>query len=104
MLPPTPISNEDKEAITFRLRQSVSELTAALLAKHPSLATLLKEIHLTIRKYPEQVTILTEEELNGIFHSYEEMSKITLANSVTAKKSSEKNLKTKIKELGTGAF
>ena len=49
-----------------QLSEKVSALSEAILSRHPTMPTLLREIHTTLRSYPEQVTLLSESEIQVI--------------------------------------
>lgn len=52
--------------ITQQLQERTESLKQALLANHPTMPGLLREIHQTLKQYPEQVTLLPEEEIQII--------------------------------------
>jgi hypothetical protein len=89
----------------FELQNKVAELANAILARHPTMPTLLREIHTTLRKYPENVTLLTDEEIATIVRGLENQTNTYLASTVTgAKKSTVKSLTAKLNALGDDAF
>jgi hypothetical protein len=90
--------------VTFELRQKVGELSKAMLDRHPSMPSLLRDIHRTLRQYPEQVTILEPEELNKIVEGLVVQTGISFATSASSKTAANKSLTNKIKTMGTGAF
>ncbi len=95
---PTP-----QDPIFFELSSKVQQLTDLLLSKHPMMPTLLREIHTTLRTYPEQVTLLSEEQISQIVQGLKVQTGVEFAASVKAP-SATKNLKNKIATLGADAF
>lgn len=85
----------------FEIKMKVAELEQAILARHPSMPTLLQTIWKTLKEYPENVTLLEEEEIHKIVEGLKIQTGVQFA--VEAVKSS-KGLKAKIDKLGAGAF
>lgn len=48
------------------VQMKIAELQSAILASHPSMPTLLREIHATLKADPETVTLLSETEIGTI--------------------------------------
>lgn len=86
-----------------QLKQKVAELSQMILEKHPRMPTLLREIHTTVRQYPEQVTLLDESEIGVIVAGLQVQTNTSLAASVS-KPAAAKSLTAKIKTLGADAF
>jgi hypothetical protein len=74
------------EAIGFQLHEKVQALQDALLHKHPTMPVLLREIHTALKKQPENVTLLSEEEIKVIVNGLEKQTNIALIESVTKAK------------------
>lgn len=87
----------------FELREKVGQLASAILEKNPKMPTLLREIHTTIRQYPEQVTLLSEEDISIIVSGLSVQTNVAFAQSAT-KPAAAKSLTAKIKQLGADAF
>ena len=87
----------------YQLSEKVASLSEAILAKHPTMPTLLREIHTTLSKYPEQVTLLTESEISIIVSGLSVQTNVAFAASAT-KPTAVKSLTAKIKQLGADAF
>ena len=87
----------------YQLSEKVASLSTAILEKHPTMPTLLREIHTTLSKYPEQVTLLTEEEISVIVSELSVQTNVAFAQSAT-KPAAAKSLTAKIKQLGADAF
>lgn len=78
----------------FALKESVESLKGMILGKHPSMPTLLREIHTALSKQPEQALLLSEEEIHVIVSGLEVQTNTYLAASITPK---NKSLAGKIK-------
>lgn len=78
------------------LKAKVSELGDMLLSKHPRMPTLLREIHQTVSKYPEQVTLLSEEEICKIVSGLK-VQTMTEFTSTVSKPAAAKSLASKLK-------
>jgi hypothetical protein len=87
----------------FELKEKVAELSTLLLSKHPKMPGLLREIHTTLRAQPENVTLLSEEEIAVIVNGLKVQTGVEFAASVT-KGSGQKSAVAKIKSLGADAF
>lgn len=86
-----------------QLQEKVASLKTALLDKHPQMPILLREIHSTLKKYPEQVTVLSEEEVAVIVSGLMKQTGTEFA--VAAQKGpGNKSAVSKIKALGSEAF
>lgn len=83
----------------YQLKEKVASLAEAILAKHPTMPTLLREIHTTISKYPEQVSLIDESEIQIIVSGLSVQTNIAFATAVT-KPAAAKSLTSKLKALG----
>ena len=88
----------------FELQEKVASLSQALLSKHPQMPILLREIYQNLRTQPENVTILTEQEISVIVSGLSEQTKTEFASAVVKAPSAAKTLKSKIQSLGADAF
>lgn len=86
-----------------QLSEKVSALSEAILSRHPTMPTLLREIHTTLRSYPEQVTLLSESEIQVIVSGLSAQTNVAFAASAS-KPAAAKSLTAKIKALGADAF
>jgi hypothetical protein len=86
-----------------QLSEKVSALSEAILGRHPTMPTLLREIHTTLRSYPEQVTLLSESEIQVIVSGLSVQTNVAFAASAS-KPAAAKSLTAKIKALGADAF
>ena len=93
----------DPTGLGYQLREKVAALSEAILSKHPLMPTLLREIHTTLSKYPEQVSLLEEPEIQIIVSGLSVQTNVTFAAAAT-KAPAVKSLVAKIKTLGADAF
>ena len=99
------MSSINTSAPGFDLQMKVSELSESILSKNPRMPTLLHEIWKTLKQYPENVTLLSEEDIAIIVRGLENQTNTFLAQSVVSKsKGSSKSLVGKIASLGDDAF
>jgi len=75
-----------------QVRENLTEMEEQLNTTTPNLATLLRTIHTQLKKDPEIVTILTEEECNILMSGLKEFTKIELATKAL-KSTPKKSLK-----------
>lgn len=92
-------------SVGYMLKEKVAELSQRILERHPSMPTLLQEIHKTIRQYPEQVTLMSEEEINQVVEGLKIQTGVAFATAaVKPSTAAKKTLDNKIKTLGADAF
>ena len=91
------------ETTSFQLKEKVASLAEAILEKHPKMPTLLREIHTTLKQYPEQVTLLDESDIATIVSGLSVQTNTAFAQSAT-KPAAAKSLANQIKSLGVDAF
>jgi len=87
----------------YLLQEKVAELSAALLERHPRMPTLLREIHTTLSKYPEQVTLMSEDDVRAVVEGLKVQTGVEFAATAT-KSSGTKSLAAKVAKLGADAF
>lgn len=87
----------------FILKEKCAELQNLLLAKHPRMPVLLREIHTALRQQPENVTLLSEEDIAIVVSGLKVQTGVEFAASVT-KGAGQKSALAKIKSLGVDAF
>lgn len=90
--------------IGFELKEKIAALEQALLDRHPTMPTLLREIHTTLRKQPENVTLLSEDQIKVIVNGLQKQTGVELVQAVTKAPGKTAALKSKIKDLGVDAF
>lgn len=66
----------------FELKEKVAQLSQALLSKHPQMPVLLREIHKTLSTYPENITLLSEEEIQQIVSGLKVQTQTEFASTV----------------------
>ncbi len=69
-----------------QVKEAIASLQNALLSAHPTMPILLREIHQTLRKDPEVVTLLSEEEIGVIVNGLSAQTKTTIAVSISSGK------------------
>ncbi len=90
--------------VPFELQEKIASLQAAILDKHPTMTTLLREIHTALRKQPENVVILPEESISTIVRGLEIQTNTFLAETVSAKSAKSTSKLAAVKKLGADAF
>ena len=93
----------EQTTAAYLLQEKVQELSAALLARHPKMPTLLREIHQTLSKYPEQVTLMSEADIHIVVEGLKIQTGVEFASAIT-KPAAAKSLKAKVDKLGADAF
>lgn len=88
----------------FELQEKVVALSQTLLDRHPRMPQLLQEIYQNLRAQPENVTLLSEEEVAIIVSGLKAQTQTEFASAVTKSPSAAKTLKNKIASLGADAF
>lgn len=101
-----PSAGAPDNPIGFQLTQKVSELKSAILSRHPTMPTLLQDIHRTLKQYPECVTLMSPEEIATVVNGLENQTQTFLAQSIAAKSKGggSKSLASKIANLGDDAL
>jgi hypothetical protein len=87
----------------YLLKEKVADLSAALLERHPRMPGLLREIHMTLSKYPEQVTLMSEEDIHAVVEGLKVQTGVEFA-ATASKPAAAKSLTAKISKLGADAF
>ncbi len=91
-------TNISSSKLPLTLAQSLAELESLLKEKHPRMPTLLAEIHSTLRKQPENVVLLSEEEISVIISGLEIQTNVKLATT-TSKKAASSGSTTRLKNV-----
>lgn len=88
--------------LNLEIKTKLDALQEALLSSHPTLPTLLRDIHRTLKSQPDQVTLMTEEEIHIVVQGLEKQTNTYIAASVTKASSARKNSLKKVTtdELG----
>lgn len=92
--------------VGFALKEKVEDLRDAILSKHPRMPTLLREIHTTLRAQPENVTLMSDEEIAVLVSGLKIQTQTEFSASMVkeSKGAGSKTVAAKIKELGADAF
>jgi hypothetical protein len=75
--------------LNLEIKYKLDQLSSALLSAHPQIPTLLRDIRNTLKAFPEQVTLMTEEEINLCVRGLEKQTNSYIA-AVTVKPSAAK--------------
>jgi len=82
-------------------------LQQAILSRHPTMPTILQEVWKNLKAQPENVTLLTEEQMAVVVSGLEVQTNVSLAQATTkASKSASaaKAVTAKINQLGLDAI
>lgn len=71
---------------TFQIKEKLASLEEALLSSHPTLPVILRDIHSSLKKDPDVVTLLTEEECATLVRGLKEQTATEIATAATKKK------------------
>ncbi len=80
-------------SLSIQLQQQVAELEQAILSAHPTLPTLLQQIHRNLKADPEAVTLLSEEQIGVIVNGLSRQTQTAIATSISTKKSGKASSK-----------
>lgn len=69
--------------VNLEIQTKLESLQQALLESHPQMPTLLRDIHSTLKAQPEQVTLLTEDQIHLIIQGLEKQTGVHLAQATT---------------------
>ena len=75
---------------SFQIKEKLAQLEERLESSAPGLATLLRDIHQTLKKDPDVVTLLTEEECSTIVRGLKRQTATEIATSALKSKSGKK--------------
>ena len=70
----------------FEVREKLASLESALLEKTPTMPTLLRDIHRHLKKDPDIVTLLSEEEISVLVRGLKEQTKTEIGATIAKKK------------------
>jgi len=90
-----------------QLQEKVLSLDSAIKSRHPTMPTLLQEIWRTLKAQPENVTLMTEEEIGIIVSSLQVQTNVSLAQNMSKQSKSAaatKSITAKINQLGFDAI
>ncbi len=87
----------------FELKSKVAELEESLLSRHPRMPVLLQEIWKALREQPENVTLLSEQDIAVVVNGLKQQTGVEFA-AAAVKGTRAKSAVAKIKQLGLEAF
>ena len=90
-----------------QLSERILSLQSAILSKHPTMPSLLQEIWKALKAQPENVTLMSEEEIAIVVQGLQAQTGVSLAASVSKSAKSptaSAAVKNKIAQLGLDAF
>lgn len=70
----------------FEVREKLAQLEAALLSNTPNMATLLQDIHRTLKSDPDVVTLLSEEDCSILVRGLKKQTNTEIAVAAIKKK------------------
>jgi len=73
-----------------QIKEQVAQLSNALLAAHPQMPVLLRQIHTQLKQDPENVTLLSEEEIAVIVNGLKQQTQVELVTATPKKKAMSK--------------
>lgn len=80
--------------LPFELSEKLASLETLIKEKHPRMPSLLQEIHSALRQQPENVVLLSEEEISSIVEGLKIQTGVAFAASaVSSKGAASKKLK-----------
>ena len=74
------IENTGTNLTADAVRESIIKLEDAIKTAHPTMPVLLREIHSILKKDPEVVTLLSEEEIAVLVNGLEKQTNIVKQN------------------------
>ena len=77
----------------FELKEKVAQLQVALLGEHPLMPALLRTIHTQLKADPENVTLLSEEEIQVIVNGLRKQTMTTITTAAITGGKGGKSLK-----------
>ena len=87
--------------LNLEIQTKLDALSEALLQAHPTTPTLLKDIHRTLKAQPEQVTLMSEQELHLVVQGLMKQTNSNLAAAMKPARAKKESLKSMtLDELG----
>lgn len=83
----------------FILKEKVADLEAKLLAQDPMMPILLREIHNVLKEDPENVTLLSEEEIGIIISGLKKHTQTEIIAAVSKKGAGKAMKKTTLADI-----
>jgi len=91
--------NSPTPSIGFELKEKIASLEQSLLERHPRMPTLLREIWTALKKQPENVTLLSEEDIAKIVSGLQTHTQTFLAQQTVGSKKSTKSIQARLANL-----
>lgn len=79
------ISANKPGELPFDLLEKITELEQKILDKHPAMPALLRDIHRTLAAYPENVTLMTDEQIGIVVSGLKVHTQTTLVTTAAKK-------------------
>ena len=81
----------------FAVKEKLAQLQEGLEARLPGLSTLLRDIHSTLKKDPDVVTLLSEDDCNILVEGLKKQTSVEIATAaIKSPRKAQKNM-----EVGT---
>lgn len=77
-------------SLPLAFQEQLASLQSALLEKHPRMPGLLQEIHRALKLQPENVTLMSEDEIAIVVQGLQVQTQTSLIKTTIAKKSPAK--------------
>ena len=91
--------------LAFEFQEKLASLQEAVLSRHPRMPTLLQEIHRTLKAQPENVTLMSEDEIAIVVSGLMQQTQTVLVKqTVSPSKAASESVKNKIAQLGLDAI
>lgn len=90
-----------------QLQEKVLSLDAAIKSRHPTMPTLLQEIWRALKAQPENVTLMSEDEIGVVVSGLQVQTNTSLAQTMSKQSKSAaatKGVAAKINQLGLDAI
>lgn len=79
--------------LSEQIKEKILSLQDSLLTQHPQMPTLLREIWKTLKENPDQVTLLSEEDIGVIVNGLKKQTNTEIVTAALKNKSNTKALK-----------
>lgn len=89
--------------LPFDLQEKLADLHGKIIDKHPAMPSLLRDIHSTLAQYPENVTLLSEQDIGIIVSGLKAHTQVQIVAS-TSKSAKSASLKKKISAMSDDDF
>jgi len=90
--------NQSNEFNALQLKGKIAELQEQILAVHPRMPTLLREIHTLLKSDPTNITLLDEDDISIIVSGLKKQTQVEISQA-TLKTSAKKLSKVTLDDL-----